>query len=57
MNAPIFGFDNSYARLPEHFFARLSPTPVSTPRLVKINDDLANHLKLDPLVLASTEGV
>ena len=57
MNAPIFGFDNSYARLPEHFFARLSPTPVSTPRLVKINDDLANRLKLDPLVLASTEGV
>ena len=57
MNAPIFGFDNSYARLPEHFFARLSPTPVSTPRLVKINESLANDLKLDPLVLASTEGV
>jgi hypothetical protein len=24
---PIAVFSNSYARLPEHFFARLSPTP------------------------------
>ncbi len=57
MSAPIFGFDNSYARLPEHFFARLAPTPVSDPRLVKINESLANHLRLDPAVLASIEGV
>ena len=26
---PIAVFSNSYARLPEHFFARLAPTPVS----------------------------
>ena len=24
---PIAVFSNSYARLPEHFFARLAPTP------------------------------
>ena len=57
MNATLFGFHNSYARLPEHFFARLSPTPVSDPRLVRINEDLAVRLKLDPAFLGSPEGV
>ena len=28
---PIAVFSNSYARMPEHFFARLSPTPVAKP--------------------------
>jgi|TARA_Y100000294_G_C8565607_1_gene340703 uncharacterized protein YdiU (UPF0061 family) len=57
LNATLFGFHNSYARLPEHFFARLSPTPVSDPRLVRINEDLAVRLKLDPAFLGSPEGV
>ena len=35
---PIAIFSNSYARLPEHFFARLSPTPVAKLRLIKFND-------------------
>ena len=26
-----FAFDNSYARLPERFYARLPPTPVAAP--------------------------
>ena len=34
----IASFSNSYARLPEHFFARLSPTPVAKPRLIKFNE-------------------
>lgn len=38
---------NSYARLPEHFFARLGPTPVAKPRLIKLNDALATELGLD----------
>jgi hypothetical protein len=29
--SPIAFFSNSYARLPEHFFARLSPTPSQNP--------------------------
>ena len=29
---PGLPFDNSYARLPERFYARLSPTPVAAPR-------------------------
>jgi len=52
-----FGFDNSYARLPEHFYARIAPSPVSAPRLVKVNADLALQLGLDPEALASEEGV
>jgi hypothetical protein len=49
--------DNSYARLPDRFYARLTPTPVATPRLVKLNVALARHLGLDPEALASPEGV
>ena len=52
-----FGFENTYARLPEHFYARLDPTPVAAPRLVKLNVELARHLGLDPDALASTRGV
>ena len=32
----FFAFDNSYARLPDRFFARLRPTPVAAPRLEQI---------------------
>src|SRR5260221_702136 len=46
-------FDNSYARLPERFFARLAPTPVPAPRLIRLNDDLARHLGIDPDRLAA----
>jgi len=53
----LFPFDNSYARLPEHFFARLAPTPVAAPRLIKLNEPLARHLGLDPAKLAAPEGV
>jgi uncharacterized protein YdiU (UPF0061 family) len=52
-----FGFDNTYARLPERFYSRLDPTPVALPRLVKLNVELARQLGLDPVVLASAEGV
>ena len=41
---PIAVFSNSYARLPEHFFARLAPTPVAKPHLIKFNDSLASEL-------------
>ena len=52
-----FAFDNSYARLPDQFFARLRPTPVTAPRLVRLNNKLAWNLKLDPGKLAAPEGV
>ena len=52
-----FGFDNTYARLPERFYVRLNPTPVPQPRLIKLNTELAQRLGLDPLALATEEGV
>ena len=53
----LFAFDNSYARLPERFFARLPPTPVAAPALVKLNEALARELGLDPAKLSSPEGL
>ncbi len=50
-------FDNSYARLPERMFARLPPTPVAAPRLIRLNVALTEQLGLDPSWLASEEGV
>ena len=44
---PIAVFSNSYARLPEHFFARRSPTAVAKARLIKFNELLASELGVD----------
>ena len=52
-----FPFDNSYAALPANFFARVAPTPVAAPRLIKLNHALAEQLGIDPDWLASPEGV
>jgi uncharacterized protein YdiU (UPF0061 family) len=52
-----FGFENTYARLPEHFYARLDPTPVAAPHLIRLNVELARNLRLDPDALASERGV
>jgi serine/tyrosine/threonine adenylyltransferase len=51
-----FPFENTYAALPASFFARVAPTPVASPRLVKLNRPLALNLGLDPDRLASPEG-
>lgn len=51
------GFDNTYARLPERFYARVNPTPVATPRLVKVNVALAHRLGLNADELSSEMGV
>jgi uncharacterized protein YdiU (UPF0061 family) len=57
VGGPRFEFDNSYARLPQRFYARLDPTPVARPRLIKINEPLAAELGLDAGLLASPQGV
>jgi uncharacterized protein YdiU (UPF0061 family) len=51
-----FPFQNTYAALPANFFARVAPTPVAAPRLVKLNRPLALRLGLDPDRLDSPEG-
>jgi serine/tyrosine/threonine adenylyltransferase len=51
-----FPFQNTYAALPANFFARVAPTPVASPRLIKLNRPLAIHLRLDPDLLETLEG-
>lgn len=43
----MIDFDNTYARLPEKFYARQRPTPVTRPELIAWNDSLASDLRLD----------
>ncbi len=50
-------FDNSYARLPGRFYARLAPTPVSKPRLIALNAPLAARLGLDPQALRTDDAL
>jgi uncharacterized protein YdiU (UPF0061 family) len=57
LGTPILPFSNSYSRLPDRFFARLAPTPVKEPRLIRVNEPLARHLGLDPDWLKSPDGV
>ena len=52
-----FRFDNTYARLPASFSARVDPTPVSAPEWIALNRDLADELGLDPARLDSDEGL
>jgi uncharacterized protein YdiU (UPF0061 family) len=52
-----FQFDNTYAALPERFFARVRPAAVTSPRLIKVNRQLAEELRLDADWLSSEDGV
>ncbi|MGY4223613.1 uncharacterized protein YdiU (UPF0061 family) [Bradyrhizobium sp. USDA 4503] len=51
-----FPFQNTYSALPANFFARVAPTPVAAPRLIKLNRPLAVQLRLDPDLLSTPEG-
>src|SRR5258708_6949488 len=51
-----FPFQNTYSALPANFFARVAPTPVTSPRLIKLNRPLALQLGLDPDLLETPEG-
>lgn len=57
INETGWNFDNSYARLPESFFTNLNPTPVRSPKLIKLNDSLATSLGLNVEALQSEDGV
>jgi uncharacterized protein YdiU (UPF0061 family) len=50
-------FDNSYARLPERFYARIAPSSAQAPKLIRVNRELAAELGMDPGWLESPEGV
>lgn len=50
-------FDNTYARLPERFYARLAPASLSAPKLIRVNRGLAESLSISRDWLESEEGV
>jgi uncharacterized protein YdiU (UPF0061 family) len=54
--APPIRFDNTYARLPERFFARQAPEAWPQPRLIALNRPLAERLGLDADALESEAG-
>jgi uncharacterized protein YdiU (UPF0061 family) len=54
--AAPFAFDNTYARLPEHFYVRFNPVPVVRPGLIKVNRALAEDLGVDGDALETKEG-
>ncbi|HZJ85088.1 MAG TPA: YdiU family protein [Syntrophomonadaceae bacterium] len=49
--------ENSYAALPDVFFAQLKPVPVISPELVILNEPLAEYLGLKSKLLKSSDGV
>lgn len=57
MSDPNIPFDNSYARLPEIFFAKQTPAQVPAPELIKLNVELAGELGIDADWLQSAEGI
>jgi uncharacterized protein YdiU (UPF0061 family) len=57
MTSMSISFDNSYAGLPERFYAPIAPSTAEEPQLVELNDKLAESLGLDPEWLRSSEGV
>ncbi|MEJ8546254.1 protein adenylyltransferase SelO [Brevibacillus borstelensis] len=52
-----WNLDNSYARLPDFFYASLTPTPVRSPKLIILNESLATELGLNVQELRSEDGV
>ena len=50
-------FDNTYARLPERFFAKQEPTHVPEATLICLNRELAAQLSIDTEWLESADGV
>jgi uncharacterized protein YdiU (UPF0061 family) len=51
-----FAFDNTYARLAPQFHARVTPTKVRAPRVIKVNRVMAEQLGVSAEWLESPEG-
>jgi len=54
---PPLPFDNSYASLPEKYYTRQLPDPVSKPALIRVNHALSSYLNFDPGWLESETGI
>ncbi len=57
MSTAALRFDNSYSRLPETFYSRIEPVRVPEPRLVRVNEALADDLGIDRSWLRSDAAV
>ncbi len=53
----MIAFDNTYAALPDRFFARVPPESVPAPELIVLNDALAERLGLNTNWLRAADGV
>ena len=56
MSNPI-PFDNTYARLPERFYAKQGAASVPAPKLLRANSALAQELGIDPAWLETSEAL
>jgi serine/tyrosine/threonine adenylyltransferase len=56
MAAISIPFDNSYAQLPDRFFAYQNPDPVEHPKLIRLNIPLCKTLALDAALLSTNFG-
>ncbi|MBM7066727.1 YdiU family protein [Actibacterium sp. 188UL27-1] len=50
-------FTHSYADLPPHFYTEQPPSPVVDPKLLFLNNALAQELQLDQAALRSADGI
>ncbi|MEM8839904.1 MAG: YdiU family protein, partial [Pseudomonadota bacterium] len=57
LNEAAIPFDNSFAKLPDKFYRRVNPTEVKAPEIIRVNDDLARFLNIDPEFLRSNTGL
>lgn len=56
INKEGWNFNNSYANLPESFYTKLNPTPVDSPKIVILNDFLAESMGLNSDILINEDG-
>ncbi|WP_210367303.1 protein adenylyltransferase SelO [Bacillus sp. REN3] len=56
-NQPGWNLDNSYAQLPQPFYTKIDLNPVKAPKLVKLNEKLADSLGLEAEALREEETV
>src|SRR4051812_28867450 len=54
---PLFAFDNSFVRELDGLFVPWEAAPAPAPRLLALNDELAEDLGLDAAALAAPEGI
>lgn len=50
-----WNFDNTYAKLPEHFYSKIAPDAVAEPSLVIVNHELSQSLGLNLQALSEKE--